>query len=81
MSSAAITQIAFPTLDDRQMELVGAIGELVQFADNEELILQGQKDYPFYVIKSGEVHRALNLNYAIVKSFHKMMLTGSRGVS
>lgn len=55
MSSAAITQIAFPTLDDRQMELVGAIGELVQFADNEELILQGQKDYPFYVIKSGEV--------------------------
>ena len=30
------------------------------------------------LIKSGEVQRALSLNHAIVKSFHRMMLSGLR---
>ena len=30
------------------------------------------------LIKSGEVQRALSLNHAIVKSFHRMMLAGLR---
>ncbi len=55
MSANPIEETAFPTFDDEQMESVGAIGELVAFANDDELISQGQKDYPFYVIKSGEV--------------------------
>ncbi len=30
------------------------------------------------LIKSGEVHREMSLNHAIVKSFHRLMLTGLR---
>ena len=37
------------------MDSVGSIGDLVRFDRDEELITQGQRDYPFYVIKSGEV--------------------------
>ena len=47
--------VAFPTFGDEQLEKVGAIADLVSFKPEEELISQGQKDYPFYVIKSGRV--------------------------
>ncbi len=30
------------------------------------------------LIKSGEVHRELSLNFAVVRSFHRMMLSGLR---
>ena len=30
------------------------------------------------LIKSGEVHKAMSINHAIVKSFHRLMLTGLR---
>mgnify|MGYP003112634798 CR=1 FL=1 len=48
-------QIAFPVLDPPQMQSVAEIGELVCFSPNEQMISQGSRDYPFYVIKSGEV--------------------------
>ena len=48
-------EIAFPTFNEEQMSAVSTIGDLVTFTVDEELISQGQKDYPFYVIKSGEV--------------------------
>lgn len=59
MSNAtSVDQIAFPLFDDEQMDAVCKIGDHVSFATDEELIQQGQKDYPFYVIKSGQVRIA-----------------------
>ena len=55
VSTANLADVAFPKLNDEQMESVGRIGDFVSFSRDEDLITQGQKDYPFYVIKSGEV--------------------------
>ncbi len=46
---------AFPTFDDAQLSVVAEVGELVQFEPNQFLIKQGQKGFPFFVIKSGSV--------------------------
>ncbi|QDU89042.1 Thioredoxin reductase [Pirellulimonas nuda] len=48
-------QIAFPTLDDQQIAQVAELAELTHFKDGEELIAHAQKDYPFYVIRTGRV--------------------------
>ena len=50
-----ITETAFPELTDRQMEALAAIADEVPFETDDELISHSQKDYPFYVIKSGEI--------------------------
>ena len=55
MSSASMAEAAFPVLDDEQMESMRRIGDVITFSTDDELIEQGQKDYPFYVIASGEV--------------------------
>ena len=47
--------VAFPTFDHDQLSVVAEVGELVRFETNQTLIKQGQKGYPFYVIKSGSV--------------------------
>ncbi|EAQ77555.1 putative thioredoxin reductase [Blastopirellula marina DSM 3645] len=47
--------VAFPVLDDEQMSAVLEHGKLVRFAADEVMFQQGVKDYPFFVIKSGEV--------------------------
>lgn len=49
------TTEAFPTLNDDQLSVVVRFGELEQFGTDQVLIQQGQKGYPFYVIKSGSV--------------------------
>lgn len=46
---------AFPTFDDDQLTVVAEVGELAQFEPNQFLIRQGQKGFPFYVLKSGTV--------------------------
>ncbi len=46
---------AFPTFNDEQMAAIGSIADLLSFQPEQELISQGQKDYPFYVVKSGKV--------------------------
>jgi thioredoxin reductase (NADPH) len=46
---------AFPTLNDEQLSAVAQLSELVEFETNQSLIQQGQKGYPFYVIRSGSV--------------------------
>ena len=56
MNVQSIEKMAFPAMDQTQMEAVSQIGELVSFKDGEFLIEQGQKDYPFYVIRSGKVN-------------------------
>ena len=55
MSTESPAEAAFPQLTEEQMESVRRIGDLVSFGTDEELIRQGQKDYPFYVIAAGEV--------------------------
>ena len=55
MGTASVAEAAFPKLNDEQMESVKRIGDVVSFSTDDELIEQGQKDYPFYVIASGEV--------------------------
>ena len=55
MSTASIADVAFPKLNNEQMSSVRRIGDFVSFSIDEELIRQGQKDYPFFVLESGEV--------------------------
>ncbi len=46
---------AFPTLDEDQLSVVAQLSEMVDFDKDQFLIKQGQKGYPFYVIRSGSV--------------------------
>ena len=48
-------QIAFPEFDSEQLDKIAKLSELVAFDTGDELISQGQKNYPFYVIKSGTI--------------------------
>lgn len=48
-------EIAFPELNDQQIDLVKSLGETQDFHEGDALISVGQKDYPFCVILSGEV--------------------------
>ena len=48
-------QSAFPVLNHEQMLAVAEIGELASFERDEILIKQGTRDFPFYVIQTGEV--------------------------
>ncbi len=49
------TDFAFPVFDESQLAAVATVGELVHFQPGEFLIKQGQKDYPFFAIRSGHV--------------------------
>ena len=55
MPDLSLEETAFPKLTPAQLDLVGQLGELRSFADGEDLITVGQKEYPFCVIRSGEV--------------------------
>ncbi|HKQ62844.1 MAG TPA: FAD-dependent oxidoreductase [Candidatus Polarisedimenticolaceae bacterium] len=46
---------AFPTLDEQELACVAGIGTPRSFADGDLLIEAGTRDYPFYVVRSGEV--------------------------
>lgn len=50
-----LTKNAFPKLDDSQLSIVAKFGELVTVDRNATLIRQGEKGYPFFVIKTGSV--------------------------
>ena len=58
MIDADVQKIAFPAFSEAQLEIARKIGERVAFRPNEVLILQGQKDYPFFLIESGTVRIA-----------------------
>ncbi len=55
MLPSAPEKTAFPQLSDEQMEQVASLGELRTFDSGVPLIQAGQKDYPFCVVKTGEV--------------------------
>ncbi len=55
MTTRSIETTAFPEFDDRQLKAIAKLAELVTFEGEDELISHGQKNYPFYVIKSGTV--------------------------
>lgn len=47
--------IAFPKLSEQQMKVIANLGRLKNYADGENLINVGEKDYPFCIVASGEV--------------------------
>ncbi|MEQ8762716.1 MAG: FAD-dependent oxidoreductase [Planctomycetota bacterium] len=47
--------VAFPHLSDEQIEQLARLAECADFADGERLFEQGTRDYPFFVVKLGEV--------------------------
>jgi len=47
--------LAFPQLSVEQIKLVAAMSELVEFADGEFLFEAGEKEFPLFVVKSGNV--------------------------
>ncbi len=55
VTTRSIETTAFPEFEDRQLEAIAELAELVNFEAEEELISHGQKNYPFYIIKSGTV--------------------------
>ncbi len=46
---------AFPRFDDQQLASIAEIAEYAHFTTGAELVSHGQKDYPFFVIRSGNV--------------------------
>ncbi len=53
--SPSIERIAFPEFDPGQLNEIAELADLVKFDTGDELISHGQKNYPFYVIKSGTI--------------------------
>ena len=53
--SATKTDVAFPVLTDSELACVAEIGVRRRFQDGDVLIEVEAKDYPFYVVRSGEV--------------------------
>lgn len=47
--------VAFPQLDEADIETLAGMAELCTFQDGEALVRAGQRLFPFYVIESGEV--------------------------
>jgi thioredoxin reductase (NADPH) len=47
--------VAFPKLDDAQIESLGKFATLKQFQAGDTLFVAGERDFRFFVIKSGEV--------------------------
>jgi thioredoxin reductase (NADPH) len=50
----ATLEAAFPRLDEKQLERVASLAELVEFADGDALFEVGQPEVPMYVVVSGE---------------------------
>lgn len=54
-SKFSAAEVAFPKLDESQIECVASLGRLRRFRDGEALFETGDRNYPFFVVKSGEV--------------------------
>lgn len=55
MSNATANEVAFPRLTPDEMACLAQIGRPRHFDDGEVLIECGEKDYPFFAIRSGQV--------------------------
>ncbi len=53
--TTSLNDLAFPALEDSQLEAMSEIAEVRRFGAGEVLISHGTKDYPFFAIRSGEV--------------------------
>jgi thioredoxin reductase (NADPH) len=54
-SKFSAAEVAFLKLDESQIECVASLGRLRRFRDGEALFETGDRNYPFFVVKSGEV--------------------------
>jgi len=48
-------EAAFPRLTDVEMQIVTTLGSVQRFADGHVLIEEGDKDFPFFVVKAGAI--------------------------
>jgi len=48
-------EAAFPRLTEAEMQMVALLGTVRDFADGEVLFREGDKDFPFYVVKAGRI--------------------------
>src|SRR5436309_15679816 len=57
MPETDLQTIAFPTLDEAQIGELGqfAVGALRRYQDGQTLIAVGDRDFGFFLVKSGEV--------------------------
>ncbi|MCR9118841.1 MAG: thioredoxin reductase, partial [bacterium] len=55
MNSQSCDLNLFPVLSESEMAMVAEIGDYREFAKGAELFSHGQKDYPFFVVVSGEI--------------------------
>jgi thioredoxin reductase (NADPH) len=47
--------IAFPKLDDEQVSALGKFAMLKLFTPGETLFAAGERDFKFFIVKSGQV--------------------------
>lgn len=55
MNSQSCDLNLFPILSESEMAMVAEIGDYREFAKGAELFSHGQRDYPFFVVVSGEI--------------------------
>src|SRR5262245_4690205 len=48
-------EVAFPSLTEAEMQVVATLGTVQRFADGQVLIDEGDKDFPFFVVKAGAI--------------------------
>ena len=53
--SLPTTDVAFPTLTEQEMSCVAGIATLRRFPDGAVLVAAGERDFPMFVVRSGEV--------------------------
>ena len=55
MSDPLCSTLAFPNLSEAELRCVAEIGVARSFRDGDILIEEGDRDFPFYAVRSGEV--------------------------
>ncbi|MEQ8210771.1 MAG: FAD-dependent oxidoreductase [Lacipirellulaceae bacterium] len=55
MSHATLDPVAFPTFSDEEMTCIAKMGDLKAYSDGEALYKHGDRDFPLFVLKEGNV--------------------------
>lgn len=55
MPGSTLHDLAFPTLDETNMRTIGKVAHPIRFRDGDTLFQAGDRDFKFFVIKTGKV--------------------------
>lgn len=55
MAIETLDPVAFPAFSEEEMTCIATLGELKSFSDGVTLFQHGDRDYPLFVVKEGEV--------------------------